>query len=357
MSAPAESATLVYRRCEPAEFALANAMAQVGARRMRIPMADGNPWEVEVRHFETRYRACASLLCDVVGAEARVWLNEAVLQSVVDPLLTADEFLALPPPLRLAVLGEALAPLIEGLDGALAIKGAFDADDGEVAGQLVWLTPASMDRPFEIVLELPGGLTEAALKLADAWGCQPSSGVLRQVSTPARLVSACVDVERPVVEGLALGDVLLADACWLTEGKLRVEVVDAGLYAFGQISETELRLESGLQFETQADSGGLVDDAPPDSSADGAGGDSGISMAAVPVRIDFVAGRVSVPIGELDKMGPGYVIELTTAADASVEVCANGLRVGRGELVDVNGRTGVRLIELTGRAVDGDPLA
>ena len=67
----------------------------------------------------------------------------------------------------------------------------------------------------------------------------------------------------------------------------------------------------------------------------------------LPVSLVFVAGELEVPLRELQRMAPGYVFELPQPVDGHVEVRANGRTIGRGELVEIDGRVGVRILDCT----------
>ncbi|MDE0064926.1 MAG: FliM/FliN family flagellar motor switch protein [Gammaproteobacteria bacterium] len=68
---------------------------------------------------------------------------------------------------------------------------------------------------------------------------------------------------------------------------------------------------------------------------------------SLPVRLQFIAGVLDVPFGELSSIGPGYVFDLMQATHGHVEVRAYGRTIGRGELVEVDGRVGVRILTCT----------
>lgn len=79
--------------------------------------------------------------------------------------------------------------------------------------------------------------------------------------------------------------------------------------------------------------------------------DAGMSTGAVdvenlPVHMVFVAGEREIPLRELQALAPGYVFDLGQPVDGHVEIRANGRTVGTGELVDVDGRVGVRVLSL-----------
>lgn len=63
----------------------------------------------------------------------------------------------------------------------------------------------------------------------------------------------------------------------------------------------------------------------------------------VPLEITVELGRTQMTIGELFKLGPSSVVELSKASDEPLDVRVNGVLVARGEAVVVNDRFGVRL--------------
>ena len=64
----------------------------------------------------------------------------------------------------------------------------------------------------------------------------------------------------------------------------------------------------------------------------------------LPVQLIFVAGEMEIPLRELHAMAPGYVFDLRRPVERHVEIRANGRTVGTGELVDIDGRVGVRVL-------------
>ena len=113
--------------------------------------------------------------------------------------------------------------------------------------------------------------------------------------------------------------------------------------------------ESWLAAATRTGHGWRLSEAPrPAPQQEGewlmAGEDGEDAAAArpedIPVALTFDVGRTQVTVGELARLGPGCVLELGRGAAELVEIRANGRRIGRGELVDIDGAVGVRIIRL-----------
>ncbi len=73
---------------------------------------------------------------------------------------------------------------------------------------------------------------------------------------------------------------------------------------------------------------------------------------SLPVAVEL--GRTSMTVKEVLSIGEGSVIELDRAAGEPVDVLVSGKVLGRGEVVVVDDRFGVRITELVSR-VEGMP--
>ena len=69
-------------------------------------------------------------------------------------------------------------------------------------------------------------------------------------------------------------------------------------------------------------------------------------FAEVNIEISVDIGRVTMPIGELLKLGEGAVVELNRAVSEPVDVMAQGVRIASGEVVVVDDRFAVRITEI-----------
>lgn len=61
------------------------------------------------------------------------------------------------------------------------------------------------------------------------------------------------------------------------------------------------------------------------------------------VKLVFEVGRAEMSVGEIEKLGPGYVFQVSRASDGHVDVIAGGRVIGSGELVKIGDDIGVRL--------------
>jgi type III secretion protein Q len=260
-----------------------------------------------------------------------------------------------------------LEPLLDSIGAAAALQ-----DEMELAAILIELTLESVlqrletqDPTLAIRLGAPRRATPAEwlpVRLACTWrgvtgqlrldlrsdAAGRLAGALRRL--PRQRVSLphlpvvlalrlfAIDLALSAVRSLELGDVILAEGqrrnavsvllgervlchALLQDGELRV-VADRGPLALGLEDST---LEAG--------------DHPP-------GEEEGLGLDDLPVRLTFEMGRVTVPLQDLEAIGPGYVFELARGPDQPLDILANGRRIGRGRIVEVGGALGVQVVWL-----------
>ncbi|GAB4233433.1 MAG: hypothetical protein OHK0028_09230 [Deltaproteobacteria bacterium] len=66
----------------------------------------------------------------------------------------------------------------------------------------------------------------------------------------------------------------------------------------------------------------------------------------IPVKVVVELGKANVQLGDLLRMGTGSVLELEKPAEEPLDVHINGKLIGRGEVVVVNNRFGIKLTEV-----------
>ncbi len=69
-------------------------------------------------------------------------------------------------------------------------------------------------------------------------------------------------------------------------------------------------------------------------------------LADIPVRLSVEVGSVSLKIAKIMELSEGQVVELDREADALLDIKVNGTLVAKGEVVTVNDRFGIRVVEV-----------
>jgi flagellar motor switch protein FliN len=79
-------------------------------------------------------------------------------------------------------------------------------------------------------------------------------------------------------------------------------------------------------------------------------------LAEIPIRLSVEVGSVSLTLNELLELSEGSVVELNRQSHELLDVMANGTLIARGEVVTVNGRFGVRIVDVVNVEPGSIPL-
>jgi type III secretion protein Q len=149
------------------------------------------------------------------------------------------------------------------------------------------------------------------------------------------------------------GDVLIVGRgrrCWSSLRLAAAGTSGAGFFTGSwSASYDGDRLRLGL-FATEVP---MLEKTPLEPTLEGSDATTTLSaMAEIPVTLDFEVGTLSVPLGEVANLRPGYVFQLPTRLeDARVVIRANGVRIGHGELVAVGDVVGVQLLTIDANGI------
>lgn len=70
------------------------------------------------------------------------------------------------------------------------------------------------------------------------------------------------------------------------------------------------------------------------------------TLDELPVALAFEVGRTAMPLGDVRQLAPGAIVPLADVAEPTVDILANGRRVGRGEIVRIGESMGVRIVRM-----------
>ncbi|MET0239772.1 MAG: flagellar motor switch protein FliN [Sphingobium sp.] len=69
-------------------------------------------------------------------------------------------------------------------------------------------------------------------------------------------------------------------------------------------------------------------------------------LADIPVRMSVEVGSAQLRLADAMNLAEGSVVELDRQADELLDIMVNGTLIARGEIVTVNGRYGIRVVEI-----------
>ena len=74
-------------------------------------------------------------------------------------------------------------------------------------------------------------------------------------------------------------------------------------------------------------------------------------LADIPVRLSVEVGSTAMKLSELMDLVEGSVVELDRQSHELLDIMANGTLIAKGEVVTVNGRFGIRVVEVVSTEV------
>lgn len=78
------------------------------------------------------------------------------------------------------------------------------------------------------------------------------------------------------------------------------------------------------------------------------------ALARIPVRLEFILQQRTLSVGELGALQEGQVIALDERAEKQVLVLGNGIVLGRGELIQMDDRLGIEMLDIHGSGAFGN---
>lgn len=269
------------------------------------------------------------------GHEMSVQLSRLPDLAWISPTLAGIDLEALPPELGAGIISTSLGEIFEALS-----KGGIDV-------RITSVSPGTTAAPPEEHIEwcIDRGAETGWMRgrlVADDAGWEHLANLMQRAPLapvnddsllPASVsfVIGSMTLNVAELQSLALHDVLLADLGPYTSLNVCQLWSARRLLGSGTLKERTFTL-------TQLHS------AAPNTMADSA---KTPTLNDLEIQLTFVAGQHTTTLGELKALAPGYIFELNTAAGEEITICANGKPVGTGEIIEVGGRSGIRVISFT----------
>jgi type III secretion protein Q len=330
-----------------AQASFINALAPV-ARTVALNVAGRAGtlrWEPHAAPFEP----LVALDLAVEGMPALLLLDCDPVATLLDLPLAAAEVAALPASLQASLVSEALADLIQQVSTqtGLAPEARALLPTAEIAAapllsdagtvELGWRIQGEDQRTWlRGMLHLSPNLAQRVIELTAA---QPLADGLAVDGLPlaARLELGRTPLTAAELDSLEAQDVVLVREHRWGEGLVAVTISRDLRYA-ARLADDALTF---LAREAAALS----------EEADQKAPETGLSeVEQVTVAVTFDLGQLELAIGELRRITEGYVLNLQRPLEGAVTLRVGGRLIGHGELVDIEGSLGVRVIEIFPRA-------
>jgi type III secretion protein Q len=291
---------------------------------------------------------------DWAGATIQISMPESVCQGWLKEAFPDLDVPALPQAFSAALLESLLTDLID--TPALAQRGPVQLQS---IGHDETLQNTSLPHQFGIYLERDAQRIYANLS-ADNLGLMLIAGVVgekkpgnQEADTAIHEAPAALPVTTRVQIGqsrlelsefleLQPGDTVLIAHSWVSQDRsLWIGSDEIGFRA--RIDENHVESGSNLQLivSSPLEHKGVLmaTDQPAEDDQKGV-------LEHLPVQLVFEIGTLTWSLGELNALAPGKIIELNRPLPHAVDIRVNGMLVGRGDLVEIDGHLGVTISEL-----------
>ncbi|ECG1193305.1 YscQ/HrcQ family type III secretion apparatus protein [Salmonella bongori] len=183
---------------------------------------------------------------------------------------------------------------------------------------------------LHVMTERGGLWFEHLPELPAAGGGRP-----KNLRWPLRFVIGSSDTQRALLGRIGIGDVLL------------IRHSSAEVYCYSKKLGHFNRVEGGIIVET-LDIQHIEEEK---NETETAGILPGLNQ--LPVKLEFVLHRKNVTLADLEAIGQQQLLSLPTNAELNVEIMANGVLLGNGELVQMNDTLGVEIHEWLSESGNG----
>lgn len=310
-----------------------------------------------------------------LGADAAMWVDlPSRSVSILAGAAEGIDFAALPETLCSAVLEMAVAPLVGPLSTLfktrVAIADSDRAGSAEGKGQVFLdLRDRGDDTIATLRLEAAAcGMVQTALE-----GLVPAGNWRGTTDLPIQLSAEIAAVALSVSElsRLRTGDLVLLPA-GIDPSSVSVRaggrIIAAGTYDDGKVEiaqliggnrmdEDEMNLpasEDETDLSANEDEADLSADEDEDSDTepdrhgdtDRDSSGEGLDVDQLEVSMCFGLGTIVTTIADLRKITEGYTFSLPPSESGEVVIAVSGQEIGRGEIVQIDDRLGVRITKL-----------
>ncbi len=317
--APEEAADLATATVTPC--AVSDARAHIGRTVLIHALVDGHD---------------AEIICDLGLVQTLV---KHVFGDIDQSLLGSSE--------RALVLEHALGAMVALLerDFDMAVRFEWAAQDVEsdlpVVGAASVTLPGKT-RPGHVIIH---GLDAVGMLFRNfVEHCPPGPPVRVRSNIHVSLVFGSTVISVAEMRGLSAGDTILVDECFESDKPLRA-VAGKALIAPARFSGPRIeavaefappKAGAGFRWLVEPPQGVNVNMPDPENLMTNSLGD-------MKVRLVFEIGRAEISVADIEKLGPGYVFDVTRATDGHVDIIAGGRVIGSGEIVKIGDEIGIRL--------------
>jgi type III secretion system YscQ/HrcQ family protein len=281
------------------------------------------------------------LLIEIEGIPAALWLSSWPLIERIRTYITENKLKNLPLELKAELLETALEPLLMTMVTTLGIKikvlnflkiKPSDVNDYSI----MFRVTENQTRKIDAILVMNKKLRPVIENLLSQWPSFHYWNDWRKHITPLFLEVGQMTLSLSELQHLERADVIVLESAENIKHH-----------------ELSLRLASDAYFAARVEDNAITVMSGVRKMSDEHRDDSVANMGELPVKLTFDIGELVLPFNQIESLTSGYVINLEQPFTEIVKIRSQNRVIGTGELVDINGKVGVRIISLFGINTSG----
>lgn len=259
-------------------------------------------------------------------------LSSLPLKEYIDEYISDESLDMLPKNLALATILAVLDPLIQTIESGINFK-------LEIVGYSTILSreiEESIRVPF--VFKIEGTPESIAVLLFDSRKISDfipifekipaiSSLQLKDFDTPVYFEKGYTVISKSLVTSIDIDDTLIMEFPIIPpQDSINLRMVSGQKFKMKKIMNKDIFTLTGSTKEKEIE--------------------QGIILEEIPITITYDLGKTKIPLGDLEKIGIGYTLELDGDLGKLVTLRIENKVFGQGEIVEIGGRLGVRVTQL-----------
>ena len=281
------------------------------------------------------------LLVEIEGVAAALWLSSWPLVERIRTYITENKLKNIPQDLRAELLETALEPLLStivaNLGAQVKVLNFLKIKPSDINNySIVFKVKENQTRTIDAILVMNKKLQPVIEGLISRW---PSYLYLHEWQS--QFTPLFLEVGRMALTVSELHQLALADVIMLESAENLIN------------HELSIRLASGERFNARVEGSELTVMTGVKKMSDENRDDNVANMGDLPVKLTFDIGELVLPFNQVESLTSGYVINLQQPFAEVVKIRSQNRVIGTGELVDINGKVGVRIISLFGINTNG----
>jgi len=294
------------------------------------------------------------LLIEIDGVPASLWLTHWPLENQLKEYLGGKELNKLPVDLRAELLEivfkSLLSIIILHTNTKIRILNFLKLKPSDINGYSLGISLKNDKNTTEVKMIMPmhDKLQPVIQRIFAYWPDQ-NNDFWYQQKTQLWLEAGILDLTINELNQLDASDILLMEPSGANNDQLHIRLGSGDFfYAVRQSNNPkQITIESGIQKMTDENFNDTTNDHHDEIVT---------SLEDVPVRLTFDLGDLVMPFSEIKSLTPGYLIELNIPVSQAVTIRSLNKVIGVGELVNIDGRMGVRIVKLLSQHLTQDEV-